>query len=798
MKTKIYTPDPLAKWSEKIDDSYGLSYAYLISKDWFNGGKIVDDCEYASRRNWIINKRLVARGEQDDTKYKEHIARQEGDLNYLNLDWRIINIPGKFCRIVANGIKDDYYNLDIRAKDRFTLTAKKKQMDEHRKNMRSLPMLKRAKEVLGVNLIPQGFIPEDETELALYSEIADRPKIEIAEQITIDYVKSVNNYDFIEQKKNKDLVEIGIAASRVWTDPREGIKMKYVDPEYLVHSSVEQDDFDDAYYYGYIDEITLSDIQRESDYGDATLRDIAESWAKFNNRRSDYDWKTGDMRDILDMRVSVLRFAFKTSKTIVYKKSVRNGEVVKMTKKDDNYDPPERKDYGREEDVKDTWMEGNYILDSEYIYGYKECENIIRDEQNRPVAPFQVRATEIYQNRLHSFLDDIEPLADQMQYIHLKIQHLNAEIKPDLVEIDIDTLAELPTKGDKKQTWEETLNIMNVKGVVFKKRIDMGEMGVKDQQATRPIPVNQGTGLVSLLNSWAHYYQLIRDTTGVNPARDGSLPHDALLGVNEMAQLASNTATQHIVEASIDFNKKICEVISTRIHQIFNSEGTEHLRKMYERAVGKQNIEALESMKDRHLHDFGFTVEMIPTQQEMKEFSEDLAIALQEGTIDVEIKGEAQRIAKTSMKLANQYLFFMRRKKLRERIEEEQYKMQMKSQGDIQAAQAATKSKTESYAIQKQIDLEYESQLMQLRLLEKAKGIDIERPKDDREFEEEVFLRQLDVAKDLNIKKYMEDRKDERTKIQATQQSKMVAQRQKENSEPIDFENTDIFKNMFG
>jgi hypothetical protein len=40
---------------------------------------------------------------------------------------------------------------------------------------------------------------------------------------------------------------------------------------------------------------------------------------------------------------------------------------------------------------------------------------------------------------------------------------------------------------------------------------------------------------------------LIRDLTGINPARDGS-SQDALLGVNQMSDLASNTVTKHIVD----------------------------------------------------------------------------------------------------------------------------------------------------------------------------------------------------------------------------------------------------------
>ncbi|WNH10046.1 hypothetical protein [Thalassobellus suaedae] len=174
MKT-THTPDPLDTWENKLKDSYGLSYAQLMSSQWFNGGMIDSkDCQYATRSSYIANKRLIARGEQDDKKYKAHMSRQEGDESYMNLDWSIVNVSGKFCRVVSNGIKDDYYNLDIRANDRLSLQQKKNKMEMHRQNMRSLPLLKKAKQQLGIDLIPKGFIPEDEEELKLYDQINDK------------------------------------------------------------------------------------------------------------------------------------------------------------------------------------------------------------------------------------------------------------------------------------------------------------------------------------------------------------------------------------------------------------------------------------------------------------------------------------------------------------------------------------------------------------------------------------------------------------------------------------------------
>ena len=110
-----------------------------------------------------------------------------------------------------------------------------------------------------------------------------------------------------------------------------------------------------------------------------------------------------------------------------------------------------------------------------------------------------------------------------------------------------------------------------------------------------------------------------------------------------------------IVDAAIDFNKRVSEVVSNRVHTVFRNKNARHIKAIYERAVGKKNIDALEVLKDRHLHDFGFTIEIIPTNEEMQDFKEDLGLYLQQGLISPEIKSEATQIAKTSLKLASQY-----------------------------------------------------------------------------------------------------------------------------------------------
>jgi hypothetical protein len=790
-------PDPFAPFALKKEDEYGLKIAKIIESEWFNNAILGgNECKFLDRRNYVRNKRLFVRGEQDTQPYKDHQST-DGNLEYLNLDWTNINIAEKFCRIVSNEISDENYRLDIRSISVLALKIKEEKKNEYRKNMYVKPMLEKAKELLGIDLLPKGFTPEDEEEMRLFMEIKDRPKIESAEEVLINYVKKTNDWNFIEKQKNIDLVDLGLAGIRVHTDKNDGVKVAYVDPEHYVHSSVTRNDFADKYYEGVVETITLSDLRRESGFSEFELRQIAKTYSP-SNKAPNLNYAICPIDNIIDHKIDVLRFAWKTSKTIVFKQKKRNGEIVKVSRKDENFQAPERSDVGVSTKTLDTWFEGNYVIGADAIYGYQECENLARDIMNKAMSPFVFMATNIYENRPQSFLTNIEPIANQMQNIALKLQNFLAQLKGDITEIDLDALAELDDGkgGAKKQIWETALNLLAVKNVVFKKRIDMGELGVKEAKAVTVYPASNGGHITALLNAWGFKYNLIRDLTGINPARDGSLKHDALLGVNQMAQLASNTATKHIVLTSVELNRKVCELISTRINGIFKHPEAEHIKEIYTNVVGQNMLDSVSVLANRHLHEFGFVFEMQPTEVEMQEFKEDLTIALQEGSIDVEVKIEATRIAKTNAKLATEYLMYHRRKRIKQSQEEQMMLAQNKSKNDAEAAMAKVQADTAAYGQRKEIDLKYMEQLFQMEVMKERALQEMRIPAEERDFQQEVYLKQVSDATNQNVNKFKEDRKDDRTKIQAAQQSKMIDQRTKD-KEPIDFENEYSLGDMF-
>jgi len=790
----IQKPDALAPDHVKKTDAFGLQVAQHIAHEWFAGGFISNKTSfYQDRISFIREMRDYYRGEQSIEKYKKWFSKNEQDLCMLeNLDFTPINWAEKFCNIVTNGVDDEFYRLDIRSIDRLSSLEKQTNFIKHKRNQLAKPMLEKAKSLGMPDLVPQGFVGNTDEEIQLYQQIKERPAIEKAEEININFTKKTNDWKSIKYELDRDIVQLGIEVIRHHIDPNDGVKIDYVDPEFFGHSFCNRNDFKDVYYYFYIDRVTINDIKRESGFDDKKLRDIAKTYAYENNL--DLNYYGCEINDLLGVPVNVMRYAYKASKKIVFKKYYdKKGNVRKLAQRDSEWaDKEEVIDKSKKEKILDTWYEGNYIIGSNnIIYGWKESENLAKDQMNKVVPPFIVRATNIRKNKLKSFLSNIIPLLDALQNQSNKIQHLYGELKPDLIQIDSDSLADLTDegKGEKKsEIWKTAISILNVKGIVLTKRTDMGEMGIKDGSAARPMAQQQGTALTHLLNVFANYYNQIREVTGVNPARDGSINPNSLVGVNQMMLLASNTATKHIVDTATMFDIKVCEAISSRIKTICRFDKTGKLKEMYEMAIGIYNTELLEPFKNRHLHEFGFVVEMIPDKEQLQKLEQDLSICLQEGTIDIGEKYQILELAKENYKNAYEYMLFIRNRRIQQKAQEQQENMRLQSESNIASTQAAEEAKAQGYKITKSVDLDYEKQMAEIRLIEHKAKLDIELPKEQREFEQDVYIEKIKNLNLSDLTEYKEKAKDERTKLQASQQSKMIDQRNN-SKEPIDFKN---------
>ena len=72
--------------------------------------------------------RLYARGEQSIQKYKDELSIN-GDLSYLNLDWKPVPIIPKFVDIVVNGISERTYDVKAYSQDPYGVRKRTEYME---------------------------------------------------------------------------------------------------------------------------------------------------------------------------------------------------------------------------------------------------------------------------------------------------------------------------------------------------------------------------------------------------------------------------------------------------------------------------------------------------------------------------------------------------------------------------------------------------------------------------------------------------------------------------------------------
>jgi hypothetical protein len=107
-------PSQVVSDEEKKSFEYGVQVGRAIEGEWFHGGRSGN--RFATNWNRYHNLRLYARGEQPIQKYKDELSIN-GDLSYLNLDWKPVPVISKFVDIVVNGMSEKQYKVNAYAQD---------------------------------------------------------------------------------------------------------------------------------------------------------------------------------------------------------------------------------------------------------------------------------------------------------------------------------------------------------------------------------------------------------------------------------------------------------------------------------------------------------------------------------------------------------------------------------------------------------------------------------------------------------------------------------------------------------
>ena len=273
--TNSIFPDQVVPEAEKQSAEYGLAVGRAIEQEWFRNN--------SGQNRFTVNfqnfnrLRLYARGEQPVQKYKDELAIN-GDLSYLNLDWKPVPILSKFVDIVVNGMSDKGYEINSFASDPFALKARTDYAFNVLRDMENKENIEEFNAITGGQFYSantSGELPQDKEELDLFMQLNYKQSIEIAEEEVINNVLDFNKFDEVKRQLAYDLTVLGISCVKTNFNLSEGITVEYVDPAHLVYSYTDDPHFEDIYYIGEVKNLNLPEVKRLFPYlTDADLEKI--------------------------------------------------------------------------------------------------------------------------------------------------------------------------------------------------------------------------------------------------------------------------------------------------------------------------------------------------------------------------------------------------------------------------------------------------------------------------------------------------------------------------------------------
>ena len=783
---KGYFPSQVVPDAEKVSAEYGLQVGKAIEYEWFDRSN--SNQRYNQHQAEFHKLRLYARGEQPIQKYKDELSIN-GDLSYLNLDWKPVPVVPKFVDIVVNGISERSFDIKCYSQDPFGIEKRTKYMDSILRDMKTKDLNNFAQEAFGISLFesPPETLPNTQEELDLHMSLTYKQGIEIAEEQAINVLLKGNRYDLVKKRVNMDLAVIGIGCVKNTFSKSEGVKVEYVDPANIVYSYTEDPDFQDVYYVGEVKTIPINELKKEfPQLSDDDLKSITnQSIHSSGYSNSRYDSAYYDDKN----QIQVLYFNYKTYMNEVYKVKETSTGAEKIILRDDTFDPPINEmtgNFGKISRSLEVLYEGVLILGSDYLLKWELAKNMMRpkSDYSKVKMNYAINAPRMYKGKIDSLVKRITGFADMIQLTHLKLQQVMSRMVPDGVYLDADGLAEVDLGNGTNYNPQEALNMFfqtgSIIGRSFTSEGDMNPGKVPIQE------ISSGSGgqkMQSLIQNYNYYMQMIRDVTGLNEARDGSTPDSrALVGVQKLAAANSNTATRHILQSGLALTQELAEGLSLRISDILEFSPT---REAFIQKIGNQNVGMLEDISDLYLHDFGIFIELTPDDEEKGMLENNIQAAVAGGLIDLEDAIDLREIK--NIKLANQ-LLKQRRKQKQDRDQEiQQENMQAQAQANAQAQQVAAQAEVQKAQQLFQIETQMEQMKGQMKNQQMRQEAMLKKELMTLEFEFNMQLKGVEVGGEKEKEKEKEDRKDERTKIQATQQSELIDQRQNDSS-PKDFE----------
>ena len=793
IKGNVGFPNPIESFEVKKTKTWGLDLARAIQSEWYyNAG---GGCRFYTQRTEFLERRMYANGLQSMGKYKNSLGTN-GDLSYLNLSKKAITLIPKLRDIVVNGMADRGYAIKANATDKISQQEKESYRKQIEDDRLGKEIAIQAKEKLGVEVtsMPIDKIPETKEEQQLHLLLEYKPSYELSTELAIEAVMNDNDYNnIINRIVLKDLVETGLACVKTRTVPNRGITIEHVYPEYKIQSYTDDPYYRDCIYHGEHKRVAISDVLIENPWlNDAENTELKERLTFSGDTWDNYFGIPTNER--IKGYTNVLYFTYKTTRERFNKiKEKATGEKI-VSPADPIFDESKiakTDKYKRVSKVEEILFEGSYVLGADILLTWQVAENMARPKSNKQKVCDQyiMIAPNREKGDIDSLIARMINIDDLIQVCELKAQQMIQRMMPDGYLIDPDALAEFDSGDGNVLKPQGVLDMFFQTGSIIARSYTAGG---EYNYAKVPVSELQTAGNLNKLQALRaerdSYRNDQREVIGLNKASDASTPDkDSLVGLQKAAALNSNVATRHILEASKEITRRVAEAVFYRTADVFTY--FPELREDLERKIGATAVEDLESMKDFHLRDYAIKIDLELDDEEKASLELDMSKAIEKGMLPIQDKYKV--LAVKNFKQAVAYMTLLIDKHLAKEEERKLREFKAQSDANAESAERAEAARQQTASVIGQIDMQTQALVNEgLIQKEKVKGIE-DRLSLEMKIIGDKEIAQINGGVQLQKLEEAEERKDKRTKIQATQQSELIDQRQN-NKSPKDFEEEEI------
>tara|TARA_R100001443_G_scaffold17780_1_gene28312 strand:+ start:40 stop:792 length:753 start_codon:yes stop_codon:yes gene_type:complete len=218
---------------------------------------------------------------------------------------------------------------------------------------------------------------------------------------------------------------------------------------------------------------------------------------------------------------------------------------------------------------------------------------------------------------------------------------------------------------------------------------------------------------------------------------------------------------------------RTCENISLRVSDMLNFPLT---KESLIGSINTFNVNTLEEIDKLALHDFGIFLELEPEEEEKSLLEQNIQIALQAKNIGLEDAIDIREIK--NIKLANQMLKLKQKEKAEQARINQLQNIQAQAQANAQSAEKAALADVQKEQAMAETKVQIEQAKSDFEIQRMQQEAAIKKQLMAEEFEYQMKLAEMQAEVQKQKEQSIEDRKDKRVKIQGTQQSELINQRQ--------------------